>query len=54
MRVCLIRSGWYEFLTLGLVVQKIINLGGCAIVSNDGESLVVHVEDEVLALDQNQ
>jgi hypothetical protein len=37
-------------LTLGLVLQEVINLGGGAVVSDNGEALVVHVQDQVLAL----
>ena len=39
-----------DVLTLGLVCKEVIDFAGCAVVGNDGEALVVHVEDEVLAL----
>ena len=37
-------------LTLGLVGKESINLGRRAVVRDDSETLVVHVEDQVLAL----
>ena len=37
-------------LTLGLVLQEVVDLTGRAVVRDDGEAFVVHVEDEVLAL----
>jgi len=37
-------------LTLGLVGEEAINLGGGSVVSNDVEALVVDVQDEVLTL----
>lgn len=36
--------------TLGFVSEEIVNLGGGSVVGNDGEALVVDVQDEVLAL----
>lgn len=36
--------------TLGFVLKESIDLAGCPIVCNDIEALVVHVEDQVLAL----
>lgn len=35
--------------TLGLVLQETVNLGGCAVVSANGESVISNVEDQVLA-----
>ena len=40
-----------DVLTLGLVCKEVIDFAGCAVVGNDGEALVVHVENEVLALE---
>ena len=37
-------------LTLGLVGKESINLGRRAVVRDDSKALVVHVEDQVLAL----
>ena len=37
-------------LTLGLMGEEIINLGGGPVVGNDVEALVVDVQNEVLAL----
>lgn len=36
--------------TLGLVGKEGVDLGDCPVVCNDSEALVVHVEDQVLAL----
>lgn len=36
-------------LTLGLVVQEAVNLGGCAVVGADGKTVIGNVEDQVLA-----
>ena len=36
--------------TLGLVGEEGVNLGRRAVVRDDGETLVVHVEDQVLTL----
>ena len=36
--------------TFGLISEEIINLGCSSVVGNDGEALVVDVQDEVLAL----
>ena len=43
----------FEMLTLGLVLQELVNLAGGAIVGNDVEALVVHVEDQVLTLNDD-
>ena len=40
-----------NFGALGFLVQKLVHLGDGAVVSDDGEAVVVHVEDEVLAHD---
>ena len=37
-------------LTLGLIGEKIVHLGCGSVVGNDGETVVVDVKDEVLAL----
>ena len=37
-------------LTLGLVGKEGVDLGHCPIVCDNGEALVVHVEDQVLTL----
>ena len=36
--------------TLGLVFKEVVDLAGGTVVSDNGEALVVHVEDEILAL----
>lgn len=36
--------------TLGLIGEEIVDLAGCAVVCNDDESFVVHVQDQVLTL----
>jgi len=38
-------------LALGFVGQKAVNLGDCAVEGDDGEAVVSHVENEVLAHD---
>ena len=38
-------------LTLGLVVKETVNLGGRAVVSADGETVISSIEDQVLAHD---
>lgn len=38
-------------LTLGLVGQEAVNLGGCAVVGADSETVISSVEDQVLAHD---
>ena len=38
-------------LTLCLVFEEVVDLAGCAVVCDDGVTLVVHVEDEILTLD---
>ena len=38
--------------TLGLVFKEVVDLAGRTVVCDDGEALVVHVKDEVLALDR--
>lgn len=38
-------------LTLGLVGQEAVNLGGCAVVGADRETVVSSVKDQVLAHD---
>ena len=50
-------SGWrrprlddVRLRTLGLVSEESVDLAGRTVVRNDGEALVVHVKDEVLAL----
>ena len=37
-------------LTLGLVLQEVIDFARSTVVGNYGKALVIHVEDEVLAL----
>ena len=36
--------------TLGLVFKEVVDLAGRTVVCDDGEALVVHVENQVLAL----
>lgn len=38
-------------LTLGLVGQEAVNLGGCAVVGADRETVVSSIKDQVLAHD---
>lgn len=38
------------FLTLGLVIKEVLDLGGRAVVGDNVEALVVHVQDQVLTL----
>lgn len=38
-------------LTLGLIFQETVNLGGSTVVSADGETVISTVEDQVLAHD---
>lgn len=40
-----------KWLTFGLVVEEVVNLGHGSVVSADGETLVVHVKNQVLAHD---
>ena len=44
------KFGGKAYLTLGLVFEEVVDLAGGTVVSDNGEALVVHVEDEVLAL----
>jgi len=37
-------------LTLGFVLQKVVNLGGGTVVSANDEAVVVHVQNQVLTL----
>ena len=37
-------------LTFCLILQKVVDLAGRTVVCDDGEALVVHVEDQVLTL----
>lgn len=39
-----------ERLTLGLVFQKVVDLGSGTVVGADDKTVIVHVEDQVLAL----
>ena len=41
---------WRCRFTLGLVREEGVDLAGRTVVGNDGEALVVHVEDQVLTL----
>lgn len=36
--------------TLGLVGEEIVDFAGRAIIRDDGETFVVHVQDQILAL----
>lgn len=38
-------------LTLGLVLQETIDLGGCTVVSANGEAVISNVQNQVLAHD---
>ena len=38
--------------SLGLSGQEFIHLGNCAVVGHDGDTVVVHVENQVLAHDR--
>ena len=38
--------------TLCLVRKEVVDLAGRAVVGDDGEALVVHVEDQVLTLEE--
>jgi len=38
--------------TLGLVGEEIVHFAGRAVVRDDGEAFVVHVQDQILALQQ--
>ncbi len=40
-----------DFGAFGFVVEKFVHFGNGAIEDSDGEAVVVHVEDEVLAHD---
>lgn len=42
---------YFEGLTLGLVVQETVNLGGGTVEGADGETVISSVEDQVLAHD---
>lgn len=44
------RVGANDLGTLGLVGQKVVNLGNGSVVGADGVTVVVHVEDQVLTL----
>lgn len=41
-------------LTLGLVGEEGVDLGGRSVVRDDGEALVVHVQNQVLALENSK
>ena len=45
------RVGAENLRALGLVGEEVVHLRGGAVVGHDGEAVVVHVEDEVLAHD---
>ena len=36
--------------TFCFIREEVIDLGGCTIIGNDCETLVIHVKDEILAL----
>ena len=38
--------------TLGLVRKEVVNFAGGTVVGDNGEALVVHVEDQVLTLEK--
>lgn len=40
--------------TFSFVRQEMINFGRCTIVSDDIETFVIHIENEVLALHRSQ
>ena len=37
-------------LTLSFIGKEVVNLAGCAIVGDNSEAFVIHVENEILAL----
>ena len=42
----------FEVLTLGLVGEEVVNLGGSTVVGADGETVVSDVHDQVLTHDR--
>lgn len=40
-------------LTLGFVLQEVVDFAGGSVISDDIKALVVHVQNQVLALDPN-
>lgn len=40
-------------LTFGLVGEKIVDLAGCAVICDNVEAFVVHVQDQILTLQKS-
>lgn len=40
-------------LTLSFIGKEVIDLAGCAVVGDNSEAFVIHVENEILALEKN-
>lgn len=49
-RVWFVQVGLRRRLTLGLVVQEVVDFGRRAVIRAHDKAVVVHVEDEILAL----